>query len=75
MQNQTNLAKLNDKVSAIVGQYNSFKQENEELRAEIVKLKVESEVKNKEIEKLIEQNAIKDSEIEAIVDKLESIMV
>ncbi len=75
MQNQTNLAKLNDKISAIVGQYNSLKQESEALRIEIVKLKVENEVRSQEMEKLIEQNAIKDSEIESIVEKLESIMV
>ncbi|OHD97207.1 MAG: hypothetical protein A3E21_09105 [Sulfurimonas sp. RIFCSPHIGHO2_12_FULL_36_9] len=75
MQNQTNLAKLNDKISVIVEQYSSLKQENEALRMEIVKLKVENEVKNHEMEKLLEQNAIKDSEIESIVEKLESIMV
>ncbi|MBW6489096.1 hypothetical protein [Sulfurimonas sp.] len=75
MQNQTPLSKLNDKVSAIVEQYNSSKEENEALRLEIVKLKVENEAKNHEIEKLSEQNALKDSEIEAIVEKLESILV
>jgi len=75
MQNQTTLSKLNDKILAIVEQYNSLKEENEALRLEVVKLKVESEAKNQEIEKLTEQNAIKDSEIESIVEKLESILV
>lgn len=74
MQTQTTLSKLNEKVSAIVEQYNLFKQENEYLRMEMVKLKAESEAKNREIEKLVEDNALKDLEIEEIVEKLESIM-
>lgn len=75
MQNQTTLSKLNDKISAIVEQYNSLKEENRMLRLDVVQLKAESEAKNHEIEKLSEQNALKDSEIEAIVEKLESILV
>lgn len=75
MQGQTTLTKLNDKISAVVEQYNLLKRENESLRLEVVKLKAESEIKNQEIEKLIEQNAMKDSEIESIVEKLEEIMV
>lgn len=75
MQNQTTLGKLNDKISAIVEQYNSLKEENKTLRLDVVQLKAESEAKNHEIEKLAEQNALKDSEIEAIVEKLESILV
>lgn len=75
MQNQTTLARLNDKVSTVVEQYSTLKAENEALRIELVKLKAEGEIKNQEIEKLIEQNALKDLEIEEIVEKLESIMV
>ena len=75
MQDQTTLAKLSEKVSAIVEQYNSLKEENDMLRIELVKLKAESEIKNQEIDKLIKQNSLKDSEIESIVEKLESIMV
>ena len=75
MQNQTILARLNEKVSTIVEQYNSLKEDNEALRIELVKIKAEGEIKNQEIEKLIEQNVRKDAEIESIVDKLESIMV
>lgn len=74
MQNQTTLARLSDKVSAMVEYYNMVKEENEALRVEIVGLKAENELKNQEIEKLAEQNALKDSEIESIVEKLESIM-
>ena len=75
MQNQTTLAKLSDKISSVVEQYNSLKEENEVLRLELVKLKAESEIKNQEIAKLIEQNTQKELEIESIVEKLESIMV
>ncbi len=74
MQNQTTLEKLNDKVSAIIQQYNSSKEELERLRMEVVTLKSEREIKNQEIEKLIETNIQKDLEIEAIVDKIESMM-
>lgn len=74
MQDQTTLARLSDKVSAIVEQYNIVKEQSEALRMEIVKLQAQNELKNQEIEKLIEQNALKDSEIESIVEKLESIM-
>lgn len=75
MQNQTTLSKLNDKISTIVEQYNSLKEENKILRLDVVQLKAGSEAKSQEIEKLTEQNALKDSEIEAIVEKLESILV
>ncbi|MDD2651763.1 MAG: hypothetical protein PHX44_01775 [Sulfurimonas sp.] len=74
MQNQTTLARLSDKVSAMVDQYKMIKEENEALRVEMVKLQAQNELKNQEIEKLTEQNALKDSEIESIVEKLESIM-
>ena len=74
MDKQTNLARLNDKVSNILEQYNLLKRENERLRIEVVTLKGESEIKNQEIEKLIEQNTMKDLEIEEIVEKIESIM-
>ncbi|MDQ1263055.1 MAG: hypothetical protein QG559_56 [Campylobacterota bacterium] len=75
MQNQTNLIKLNDKISAMIEKYSQLKGENEALRLEVVKQKAENEIKNQEIEKLIEQNSLKDLEIEEIVQKIESIMV
>lgn len=74
MQEQTILATLNDKVSNILEQYNSIKDENEKLRIEVITLRGEREIKNQEIEKLIEQNSMKDLEIEEIVEKIESIM-
>ncbi len=74
MDTQSNLEKLNDKVSQILQQYHALKGENEMLRTELVTLKAEKEVKDQEIEKLREQNVLKDMEIEEIVDKIESIL-
>jgi cell division protein ZapB len=74
MENQTNLEKLNNKVSQILQKYHSLKEENEVLKSEVVKLRADSELKNQEIDKLVEQNAMKDLEIEEIVSKIESIL-
>jgi len=74
MENQSVLEKLSDKVSQILQQYNSAKEENQVLRTEIVTLKAESDIKNQEIEKLTEENAMKDLEIEEIVEKIENIL-
>jgi cell division protein FtsB len=74
MENQTNLEKLNDKVSQILQQYHSLKGENEVLQNEVAKLKADNELKTQEIEKLTEQNIMKDLEIEEIVNKIESIL-
>jgi len=74
MQSQTNLEKLNDKVSQILQNYNTLKEENKAYRNEIVTLKAENEAKNSEIEKLTEANVMKDMEIEEIVEKIESIL-
>lgn len=74
MDNQTNLEKLNDKVSQILQRYHSLKGENEMIRNELITLKAEREIKNQEIEKLSEENAMKDLEIEEIVNKIESIL-
>ncbi|EDZ63073.1 hypothetical protein SMGD1_1815 [Sulfurimonas gotlandica GD1] len=74
MQNQTNLDKLNDKVSQILQNYNTLKEENKNFRIEVVTLKAENEVKDIEIEKLREENIMKDIEIEEIVEKIESIL-
>ena len=74
MENQTNLDKLNDKVSQILENYNSLKEENKNFRLEMVTLKAENEAKNVEIEKLTEANVMKDLEIEEIVEKIESIL-
>ncbi len=49
MDNQTNLEKLNDKVSQILQQYHSLKGENEMIRNELVTLKAEREIKNQKM--------------------------
>lgn len=74
MQNQTNLDKLNDKISQILHSYNSLKEENQTFRTDLITLRAESLVKDAEIEKLIEANLMKDLEIEEIVEKIESIL-
>jgi len=74
MDNQSNLEKLNEKVSQILQQYHSLKGENEMIRSELITLKAEREIKDQEIEKLSEQNVMKDLEIEEIVNKIESIL-
>jgi cell division protein FtsB len=74
MQEQTNLEKLDEKVSQVLQSYHSLKGENEVMRNELTTLKAEREIKNQEIEKLIEDNAMKDLEIEEIVSKIESIL-
>ncbi|PHS56209.1 MAG: hypothetical protein COB17_10065 [Sulfurimonas sp.] len=74
MDNQTSLEILSEKVSQILQQYHSLKDENEALRIDIVSIKSESEIKNQEIEKLRDLNTQKDIEIEEIVSKIESIL-
>ena len=74
MENQTNLDKLHDKVSQILENYNSLKEENKNFRIEMVTLKAENEAKDIDIEKLREDNILKDLEIEEIVEKIESIL-
>jgi len=74
MQEQTNLEKLNDKVSQVLQRYHALRDENEVLKSEVVRVKADNELKNQEIEKLEEQNTMKDLEIEEIANKIESIL-
>lgn len=74
MENQTNLEKLNTKVSQILQQYHAMKAENDMLRTEIITLKSQKELTNQELEKLIQENSQKDAEIEEIANKIESIL-
>ncbi len=74
MENQTTLEKLGDKVSQVLEQYHSLKDDNEALRNEIVTLKSSLELKNQELNRLSDDNAMKDLEIEDIVSKIESIL-
>ena len=74
MQEQTNLEKLNDKVSQILQRYYALRDENEVLKSDVARVKADNELKNQEIEKLEEQNTMKDLEIEEIANKIESIL-
>jgi len=74
MQEQTNLDKLNEKVSQILQKYDAMKNENELLRAELVQSKAQMELKDQEIDKLNEASMLKDLEIEEIATKIESIL-
>jgi chromosome segregation ATPase len=74
MENQTNLEKLNSKVSQVLQNFNSLKNENQLMRTEIVTLKAENEAKEVEIVKLRDENVMKELEIEEIVEKIESIL-
>ncbi|MDK9693568.1 MAG: hypothetical protein OEL19_04900 [Sulfurimonas sp.] len=74
MQEQTALTRLSEKITTVVEQYKTLKEDSEMMDMEIQELKIQNEQKDQEIAKLVEQNAIKDSEIESIVEKLESIM-
>ncbi len=74
MDNQTNLEKLDDKVSQVLNQYNELKSQNEIMRNELITLKAQREIQDQELEKLSEENTMKDLEIEEIVNKIESIL-
>ncbi len=74
MQEQTILEKLDDKVSQVIQQCDSLKEENEMMRNELLTLKAERELKDAEIERLSEENTMKDLEIEEIVSKIENIL-
>jgi cell division protein FtsB len=72
---QTNITeKLAHKVAEILHNYNTMKNENEQLRLEIITLQAEREIKNQEIQRLNDQNTMKDMEIEEIVNNIESML-
>jgi len=74
MEEQTTLQKLSERVTQIVEQYDSMKNEIEVLRTEIVTLRSANEAKDAEINRLTEENGMKELEIEEIVNKIESIL-
>jgi len=74
MEEQTNIEKLGEKVSLMLEEYYSLKNENETLTNEVVTLKSENEIKEQEIARLADENAMKDLEIEEIVTKIENIL-
>lgn len=74
MDKQTNIEKLNQKVSQILEEYNSLKEQNEVFRTEVITLKAQSEAKDAEISRLEDENSLKDLEIEEVVRKIESMI-
>lgn len=66
------IEQLNEKIDAMVGRYESMRNENESLRNEVMSAKAQSEAKDAQIKRLEEENALKDIEIEEIVKKIES---
>ena len=74
MENISSLELLNQKVTQILQNYHSLKEENELLRNEVTTIKAQSEIKDQELEKLREENLEKDIEIEEIVAKIESML-
>jgi len=74
MESQRVIDILDEKVSQILQNYHTLKEENELMRNELMTLKANCELKNQEIEKLNDANAMKDLEIEEIVNKIESIL-
>ncbi|WP_324172439.1 hypothetical protein [Sulfurimonas sp.] len=74
MDNQTNLKKLSQKVTDILRNYNSLKEENQLMRNELITLKAENEVKNTQIQNLRDETLMKDLEIEEIVEQIESML-
>jgi len=74
MENISSLELLNQKVTQILQNYHSLKEENKVLRNEVMTIKAQSEIKNQELEKLREENLEKDIEIEEIVTKIESML-
>ncbi len=74
MEEQTTLQRLSERVTEILQQHDSMREEMKALRIETVTLRSESEAKDAEIDRLTEENGMKDMEIEDIVSKIESIL-
>ena len=74
MQGQSLLDRLGGKVSQMMQQLQSFKEENEKLKSEFTDLQTQNDVFRKQIELLEAENASKEREIEEIVNKIESIL-
>mgnify|MGYP000624392901 CR=1 FL=1 len=67
MQEQTALARLSEKIAAVVQQYKELRDDNEMMQLEMAELKIQTEQKDQEIARLVEQ-------LESIVENLESFM-
>ncbi len=65
------IEKLGSKIEEFLQKYSRLKEENENLRRELVTCKAASEEKEKEIERLRDEIAMKNLEIDEIIKKIE----
>jgi len=73
-QAQSLLDRLGGKVSQMVLQLQSLKEENEKLKSATANLQTQNDALRKQVELLEGENASKEREIEEIVNKIESIL-
>ncbi len=66
--------KLNSKVEELLNNYKRLKEENENLRKELMEAKANCEVKETRIKNLQEELSLKELEIEEIVSKIEKML-
>ncbi len=72
MQQMDLLEKLSTKIDELLQKYENLKNENENLRRELVTCKAQNEEKDKEIERLSDELALKNLEIDEIIKRIES---
>lgn len=67
-----NMTKLNDKISSLLNAYNQLKEENDNLRNQLVASQGQNETLHTKTQTLEESMLSKDSEIDSIIEKLVS---
>lgn len=65
-----NLSKLNDKISSLIRAYNVLKEENENLRNQLIASQGQNENLNSKTKDLEEKTMSKDAEIDSMIEKL-----
>lgn len=65
-----NLSKLNDKISSLIRAYNVLKEENENLRNQLIASQGQNENLNSKTKELEEKTMSKDAEIDSMIEKL-----
>jgi uncharacterized coiled-coil DUF342 family protein len=66
-----NMTKLNDKISSLLNAYNQLKEENDNLRNQLVASQGQNETLHTKTQTLEESLLSKDSEIDSIIEKLD----
>ena len=67
----SNMTKLNDKISSLLSAYNQLKEENDALRNQLVASQGQNESLHTKTQTLEESLLTKDSEIDSIIEKLD----